>query len=54
MTEAFDAAGPVDVVEDTVGAGSTDFWGISFRPCAGEEDPTGAERLEHGITLLRA
>src|SRR5215469_1057342 len=28
----FDEAGPLDVVEDRVGTGSTDFWGISFAP----------------------
>lgn len=30
----FVAAGPLALVEDRVGTGSTDFWGISFSPCS--------------------
>jgi hypothetical protein len=37
MVHEFDAAGPLEVVEDRVGTGSTDFWGISF------SDPGGAD-----------
>jgi hypothetical protein len=54
MAREFDAAGPLRIVEDKVGAGSTDFWGISFTPSASEQDPMGAAELERGITLLRA
>lgn len=54
MAPEFDAAGALDVVEDKVGTGSTDFWGISFSPCAVEQDPMGEAELERGITLLRA
>ena len=50
----FDGAGALEVVEDAVGTGSTDFWGISFSPCAVEQDPMGEAELERGITLLRA
>ena len=50
----FDDAGPLDVVEDRVGTGSTDFWGISFSPSAGEQDPMGEAELERAITLLQA
>ncbi len=32
MSREFDAAGPLEIVEDRVGTGSTDFWGISFCP----------------------
>jgi hypothetical protein len=32
MGAAFESAGPLEVVEDRVGTGSTDFWGISFSP----------------------
>ena len=32
MAREFDAAGPLEIVEDQVGTGSTDFWGISFSP----------------------
>ena len=54
MAGAFDAAGPLEVVEDKVGTGSTDFWGISFSPAAAEQEPMGEAELERGITLLRA
>src|SRR5262249_30106573 len=32
MADEFDAAGPLDVIEDRVGTGSSDFWRISFSP----------------------
>ena len=54
MTRAFAAAGPLEIVEDKVGTGSTDFWGISFSPCAAEHGPMSEADLERGITLLRA
>jgi hypothetical protein len=54
MEVEFDAAGPLDIVEDKVGTGSTDFWGISFSPSATEQDPMDAAKLERGTTLLRA
>jgi hypothetical protein len=53
LAAEFDAAGPLEVVEDKVGTGSTDFWGISFSPAAAEQDPMGEAELERGITLLR-
>ena len=36
MAGEFDAAGPLEIVEDHVGTGSTDFWGISYAPAATE------------------
>ena len=54
MAREFDAAGPLEIVEDKVGTGSTDFWGISFSPSATEQGPMGEAELERGITLLRA
>ena len=54
MAEAFDVAGPLEVVEDRVGTGSTDFWGISFSPSSAEQGPMEDTELERGITLLRA
>ena len=54
MAHEFDAAGPLEIVEDRVGTGSTDFWGISFSPSATEQDPMGDVELERRITLLRA
>ncbi len=54
MVPELDAAGALEVVEDRVGTGSTDFWGISFSPCTVEEGPMGEAELERGITLLQA
>jgi hypothetical protein len=54
MADEYDAAGPLEVVEDKVGTGSTDFWGISFSPSAAEQGPMGDAELERGIRLLRA
>ena len=54
MAAEFDAAGPLEIVEDKVGTPSTDFWGISFAPCAAEQDPMSQADLDRGITLLRA
>ncbi len=50
----FDAAGPLEIVEDKVGTGSTDFWGISFSPCSTEQGPMTEAELDRGVTLLRA
>ena len=41
-------------MEDRVGTGSTDFWGISFSPSATEHGPLSEAELEREITLLRA
>jgi hypothetical protein len=54
MADAFGTAGPLEVVEDKVGTGSTDFWGISFSPAETEQEPMAEADLERGITLLRA
>jgi hypothetical protein len=54
MSGEFDAAGPLEIVEDRVGTGSTDFWGISFSPSSTEQGPMGEAELERGMTLLRA
>jgi len=54
MSADFEAAGPLEVVEDREGTGSTDFWGISFSPSAGERGPLSEAELERGITVLRA
>src|SRR5438045_9721541 len=39
MADVFDAAGPLEMIEDRVGNGSTDFWGISFSPSSLEQGP---------------
>jgi hypothetical protein len=54
MEADFDAAGQLEIVEDRVGTGSTDFWGISFSPSSSEQDPMAERDLERGITLLEA
>lgn len=54
MAREYAAAGPLKIVEDRVGTGSTDFWGISFSPSATEQGPMAEAELERGITLLRA
>jgi hypothetical protein len=43
MSREFAAAGPLEIVEDKVGTGSTDFWGISFSPSATEHGPDGRD-----------
>ena len=54
MAREFDAAGPLEIVEDRVGPGSTDFWGISFSPSSTEHGPMTDAELDREITLLRA
>lgn len=54
MSREFDVAGSLAIVEDKVGTGSTDFWGISFSPSAAEQGPMDEAGLERGITLLQA
>ena len=54
MADQFNAAGPIEIVEDRIGPGSTDFWGISFAPSSAEQDPMDPAELERDITLLRA
>jgi hypothetical protein len=54
MLPDFDAAGPLKVVEDRVGTGSTDFWGISFSASAAEQGPMSETEFKRAIMLLRA
>ena len=54
MATEFDAGGSLEVVEDRVGPGSTDFWAISFAPSSTEQGPLTEAELERGITILRA
>ena len=54
MEREFEAAGPLEIVEEKVGTGSTDFWGISFSPASMEQDPMSDADLERGIKLLQA
>jgi hypothetical protein len=50
----FQAAGKLDIVEDHVGVGSTDFWGISFAPSSFEQAPMPEDELERKLRLLQA
>jgi len=54
MAKEFDAAGPLEVIEDRVGPGSTDFWGISFAPSSVEQEPMDRAELDRKIKLLRS
>jgi len=54
MADEFDAAGPIEVVEDRVGPGSVDFWGISFSASSTEHGPLSDAEFDRKITLLRA
>jgi len=54
MTREFDAAGPLEIVEDRIGTGSTDFWGISFSPSSTEHGPMSDAEFDRALTLLQA
>lgn len=54
MGQEFDDSGTLEVVEDKVGTGSVDFWGISFSPAGLETEPMDEATLERALTLLRA
>ena len=54
MADDFDVAGPLDVIEERVGTGSTDFWGISFSPSSSEHGPMSETEFDRKIRLLRA
>ncbi len=54
LEREFDAAGPLEIVEDRVGPGSTDFWGISFSPSSPEQEPMDEAELERKLTVLQA
>ncbi len=54
MAGEFDAAGPLEIVEDKTGTGSTDFWAISFSPSSFEHGPMGDDEFERAIALLRS
>jgi hypothetical protein len=54
MTAEFDASGPLEIVEDRVGPGSTDFWGISFAFSGNDTQAMSSEELARELTLMRA
>jgi hypothetical protein len=53
LGKELDSAGAIDVVEEGVGPGSTDFWGISFAPSGIEQEPMSASELNRKVKLLR-
>jgi len=54
MAPEFDAAGPLEIVEDRIGSGMTDFYGLSFSSSSTEHDPMDDAELDRKIALLRA
>lgn len=54
LAHEFDSSGALEVVEDRVGTGSTDFWGISFSPSGLEHEPMADTELDRKIDLLQA
>ena len=49
----FKREGRLEIIEDHVGTGSTDFWGISFAPSSTEQDPMNAKELDRKIVVLQ-
>ena len=54
LAKEFDAQGAFKVVEEKVGTGSTDFWGISFSPCRLETEPMDDADFARKVRLLRS
>jgi hypothetical protein len=54
MQAAFATITGADVVEQYVGTGSTDFWGISFAFSRIDQQPISDDALERELTLMRA
>ena len=54
MAGELDAPGALEIVEDKVGTGSVDFWGISFSPSSLEHGPMDEAEFERATALLRA
>ncbi|MHB1969144.1 MAG: hypothetical protein ACYCPK_02770 [Acidimicrobiales bacterium] len=52
--EEFTATGPLRIVVNYPGIGSTDFWGISFASCALDEAPIDSDELARRLELLAA
>jgi hypothetical protein len=50
----FDSTGELAIVEDHIGPGSTDFWGISFAPSSLERTLMPPDELERKLGLLQA
>lgn len=54
MRDQFEKEGRLKTIEDKIGTGMTDFWGISYTPAASEREPMSADDLNSKISLLQA
>ena len=54
MDREFAASTKIDIVERYTGAGSTDFWGISFGFSSFDRQDMSSGELERELTLMRA
>ena len=54
LESEFAKAGELEILEDHVGVGSTDFWGISFAPSSFEQGPMPEDELQRKLALLEA
>jgi hypothetical protein len=54
MADEFDSAGTLDIIEDKVGTGMTDFWGLSFSTSSFEHEPMDESEFDRKVRLLRA
>jgi hypothetical protein len=54
MGQEFDAMKKLDVVEEYVGTGSTDFWGISFAFSSLDRQAMPGKELERELRLMQA
>ena len=54
MDAEFDAIKKLRVVEEYVGTGSTDFWGISFAFSSIDKQDMSSDELERELTLMQA
>jgi hypothetical protein len=54
MADEFDSAGKLDIIEDKVGTGMTDFWGLSFSTSSFEHEPMDETEFDRKVRLLRA
>jgi hypothetical protein len=54
MDAEFAGAGPIEVVEEHPGTGSTDFWGISFASSSIDRREMPTDELARELALMRA
>jgi hypothetical protein len=53
MAAPFDGEGRLNIIEDHIGTGSTDYWGISFSRSSCEQEPMAADEFDRKILLLQ-